>query len=302
MDLRFFVIYTPNSFHLLQFAIKTLVQFSEFKYSLVGNGVSQEELDDIKQFCQQNPRLNWIDLPGNVVVPHGTALNHLFNTTDDEYFCFADSDVFATGAFTDELIPLVKAHDVFSSCKPIEWLVQDAVQGYRGHCTTSPSGKPVSMTYFSTYKRARVNTILKKYNISFERYMRREQVPAPVAQMLSDQDQHTWKFNTAKLLNIVQAYQGQSFAYQEFEHLIHLGGVSRYSENSKTHDSKAIMAKRPQARDRLLMRAFFYELLNHFSHDQITMPEIDLFNKDLEAAVLKTAKRLSSLYQMTRQP
>src|SRR5690606_5650386 len=119
--------------------------------------------------------------------------------------------------------------DIFSSCKPLEWTIKEDKRGYRGHCVTSPSGLNLAMTYFSVYKTEPLKAILNQHQISLERYMRREQVPEPVVKLISNEDRHNWKFNTAKLANLMQATSGMTLRYQEIDGLLHLGGISRFS-------------------------------------------------------------------------
>lgn len=290
MNLTFYIIYTPDSFHLLKIAVKSLLKYTCYNYILVGNGLFDNESDEITKFVKFDNRLSYIDLPGSVVVPHGTALNHLFNISDSKYFCFMDSDVFAFNNFSDELESKVRKYDVVSSCKPIEWLQKKSAKGYRGHCTIAPSGKPVAITYFAIYRRKKVKTIINKYKISFERYMRRSQVSEEIELMLSPEDQHTWKFNTAKLINILQSYHKHRFHYQEFDGLVHLGGVSRFSEHS-FHGTRSTNNKNPVAVDRLATRQYFHELLSRFLESDYSLPELNLndavFQKNVNDASLK---------------
>lgn len=297
MNLTFFIIYTPESFSKLKIAIDSLLHFTNYKYILVGNGLSESEYSAISSYCNTNNNLSCLDLPGNITIPHGTALTHLFNISNLDFFCFLDSDIVAFEDFSNELEKLILTNDIVSSCKPIEWLMKNSPKGYRGHCTVSPSGKNVAITYFAVYKREKVVSILQKYNISFERYMRKSQVPIEVQELLSLQDQYTWKFNTAKLLNILQAYAGQRFAYQEFQGLIHLGGVSRYSEHTKQGTRNKIDPENYQAFDRVHSRYFFHQLLTNIKNNSFIIPEINLYDHVFQQSLLNVSNRLIKLKQ-----
>jgi hypothetical protein len=294
MNLTFYIIYTPDSFRLLKIAVKSLLKYTCYNYILVGNGLFDNESDEITKFVKFDNRLGYIDLPGSVVVPHGTALNHLFNISDSKYFCFMDSDVFAFRDFSRELESKVHKNDVVSSCKPIEWLHKKSAEGYRGHCTVAPSGKPVAVTYFSIYRRKKVERIINKYKISFERYMRRSQVPKKIQNLLTPEDQHTWKFNTVKLINILQAYNKQKFHYQEFDGLIHLGGVSRYSEHA-INGTRSINGKNPIAIDRVATRKHFHDLLNRFLKSDYSIPELHLHDCQLQQNIYEVSLKLAEL-------
>jgi hypothetical protein len=295
MNLKFYIIYTPESFSKLKLAIKSLLHFTNYQYVLVSNGLSTEEANQIEQNTKKSAYLKFIDLPGNITIPHGTALTHLFNISDDEYFCFMDSDIFAFADFTKDLEEKIKSNDVVSSGKPIEWWDKTSAFGYRGHCSVSPSGKNVAMTYFSVYKRSSISPLLSKYAISFERYMRKQQVPEGVQNLLSEKDQHTWKFNTAKLLNIVQAYSGYHLHYQEFNGLVHLGGVSRYSEHSIHGTRKMIKPDNYQALDRIKSRFYFHQLLSNITYENYSLPKLELYDLDFLNNIIKISNDLIQL-------
>jgi len=301
MNLKFYIIYTSESFSKLTLAINSLLNFSNYHYILVGNGLSSSEAQEIELFVKKSSRLSFLDLPGNVTVPHGTALTHLFNTSNDQFFCFMDSDVFAFKDFSKELESKIAENDVISSCKPIEWLHKTSISGYRGHCTVSPSGLNIAMTYFAIYKRLSVNPILNKYKISFERYMRASQVPKDIHNLLSKKDQHTWKFNTAKLLNILQAYNGSKLYYQEFDGLIHLGGVSRYSEHTIQGTRKSINSNNTQAVDRVKSRCYFHELLTNIEQEKFVFPKLDLKDTLFETSIRNVSQKLILLYQSLKK-
>lgn len=294
MHLNFHIIYTPLSFSKLKLAIDSLLAYTQYHYTLVANGMEYSEICEMNNYVSTNKRLQLIDLPGNVTIPHGTALNHLFNLSNEPYFCFMDSDVFAFNDFTNYLEPLIHENNVVTSCKPIEWLLKDSPKGYRGHCTVSPSGKEIAMTYFSVYKRETAEKTLNEYGISFERYMRQSQIPEKALSKLSESDKHTYKFNTAKLLNILQAYDGQKLAYKEFEGLIHLGGVSRYSEHS-IQGTRKINQSNLVAVDRVASRYYFHCLLENIKKSKYDMPDLNLNDKVFQKRAIEISHELIGL-------
>jgi hypothetical protein len=297
MDLRFFVIYTPKTFSILKAAVQSMHHFSNYRFTLVGNGIDDQEVKELSEFCQQSNRYNFVDLPGNVTVPHGTALMYLLNSCEDEYFCFMDSDIFAAADYTAELENYIRTSDVFSSCKPLEWLNKTSAPGYRGHNTVSPSGLSVATTYFSVYKRVKLIDVLRKYKISMERYMRIVQVPNNVINLISEKDKHTWKFNTGKLANLLQSMDGAIFNHAELSDVFHLGGVSRFSEHSINNTRGDISKSNTKAMDRLAVREYFYELLSYLSSLSQTKPQrISLHDKSFENIVNIHTKKLEKIF------
>lgn len=299
MKLHFYIIYTPESFVILSAAIKSLLINTSYDFTLVGNGIYDKELKQLKSFVSQNNRLNYIDLPGSVTVPHGTALMHLLSSHEDDHFCFCDSDIFATKNITQELESAIADCDVFSSCKPLEWTVREDKRGYRGHCVTSPSGLNLAMTYFSVYKTEPLKAVLNQHQISLERYMRPEQVPKQVAKFISTQDQHNWKFNTAKLANLMQAMSGMRLRYQEIDGLLHLGGISRYSLHNIEGTRSEIKKDNKIGLDRLSSRHYFYQLLERLSKDpfEFELPRLNLYQNDFQEVIKNSSQSLICLYQ-----
>jgi hypothetical protein len=303
MNLRFFVIYTPQTFSILKSAVQSMHHFSDYHFTLVGNGIGVDEVEEITEFCQQSNRYTFLDLPGNVTVPHGTALMHLLKRCEDPYFCFMDSDIFASGEYAAELEAHVKQADVFSSCKPLEWLNKKSVPGYRGHNTISPSGLGVATTYFSVYQKVGLVQTLDKYKVSLERYMRAVQVPSDIAQLLAEKDKHTWKFNTGKLVNLLQSMDGMTFRHDELENVFHLGGVSRFSEHSINDSRNDINQNNTQALDRLAVREYFHALLSHLNDSAQPMPNsLSLHNQAFQQVVLFYSEKIESIFQLLSQP
>lgn len=303
MNLRFYVIYTPESFQILKPAIKSLLLHSSFRFTLVANGLSSNEVIQLQSFSQLNNRLSFIDLPGNVIVPHGTALNHLLSFHDEEYFCFCDSDIFATKNFEQSVLDGIQQHDVFSSCKPLEWTIKEDKRGYRGHCVVSPSGLPLAMTYFSVYHTDKLKQTISRHRISLERYMRPEQIPPELIPKISREDQHNFKFNTAKLINLFQALDGQKLNYSPVTELIHLGGISRYSVHNIEGTRKQINPSNTVATDRVASRHYFYQLLELFNSQNFdgNFPPLDLHHVDFQSAIHECSQQLVHLVSLLDQ-
>ncbi len=299
LNLKFYIIYTPETFRLLSAAIKSLLMHSPYRFTLVANGLGQEELMSLIAFTNKNNRLEYLDLPGGVIVPHGTALTYLLHQHDESYFCFADSDIFATNNFSQELDNLVKQNDVFSSCKPLEWTTKQSKNGYRGHNWISPSGLKLAMTYFSVYRTEMLTNVLNKYKVSLERYMRKEQVPNHIKPLISEIDQHNWKFNTAKLANLLQATEGMKLLYQDIDSLIHLGGISRFSVHNIEGTRKTINSENSVAVDRLSSRNYFYNLIEGLSKNPALahFPELNIKNQMFKQTIIESSYRLQKIYE-----
>ncbi len=299
LKLKFHVIYTPDTFSSLSVAITSLLLHSPYEFVLVSNGLDDAEVKEMKAFVNRHHRLQFIDLPGGVTIPHGTALNHLLSLSDDTYFCFADSDIFAISNFSAEIEPLILKNDVFSSCRPLEWTTKEAKNGYRGHNWIAPSGLPLAMTYFAVYNRQKLCQIMQQHHLSLERYMRRDQVPEPVQHMIKTKDQHNWKFNTAKLVNLIQAVSGMYLQHQEVPSLLHLGGISRFSTHNIEGTRNPINKNNPVAVDRLASRHYFYHLLKTLAATPHTsnFPPLEVADPKFNKKIIEASHELQKLYQ-----
>ena len=223
----FHVIVLPGTaVHLLP-CILSMHDQSDYSYCIVGNALPADERALLKQVCDRYPRLHFAHLPGRNLVPHGIALDLIWQGWDQAGdFCFCDPDILADGAFPVE--ELVDGNAVFSSCSRIELESADAMKpGFRGgSALTAPDGLPLPTSYFAVYRPEPLNAIQTAYGVGFCQYWRSGQVPIRAQRELRSAGLDEGLFDTGKLQGWLLARSGQGVHYQALDRLIHVGGLT----------------------------------------------------------------------------
>ena len=75
-------------------------------FRLVSNSCLPPERRFLEQLSRQDIRLSFWAIPAKTRLPHGHALNYVQAMTRGDYFCFMDSDIFATGCFFGRIHPV----------------------------------------------------------------------------------------------------------------------------------------------------------------------------------------------------
>jgi hypothetical protein len=148
MDLKFNIIFVPGTVRYLRLGVLSLLKHSSYRYCLVANCLGEEERSMLEKICDRSERLEYFYYPSKVVMDHGTILNILFQRENSEYFCMADSDIFAIGPFVEEMEEQLLECDVLSSCMPLGMNPSDVLPGFSGRSLQTPAGLPLSPTFF----------------------------------------------------------------------------------------------------------------------------------------------------------
>ena len=110
MSLQFNIIYTPGTVQQLSFFVWSLLKWTPASFRLVSNGCLLPEQRYLAKLCRQEPRLEFWAIPTKASLSHGQALNYLQALTQEDRFCFMDSDIFAIGDFAAEIVPYQSDH------------------------------------------------------------------------------------------------------------------------------------------------------------------------------------------------
>ena len=252
--LTFHLIYTPHTVALLSRFLPTLLNESDCMFRLIANGCTDQEITHLRNLCQNNDRLEFLALPTARPLWHGPALNYLQAINDTAYFCFMDSDIFATGPFLPRLTAELAQADACFSCAPIGCTDNDAlltdddplVQGILNRTST---GLCLGSTYLAIYAQPALRHFIRTTGIGFEpRYW--AEIPAAYQEILLRLGlQRAWH-DTGKVLNLLLYEQGQRLAWCEIPTLRHLGGIS-------------LSDWYPRQRPRTIIKAFLQRAIKH---------------------------------------
>lgn len=228
--LTFHVIYTPHTVALLSRFLSTLLNASDCLFRLIANGCTAQEITHLHNLCQNNDRLEFLALPTVRPLWHGPALNYLQALNDAEYFCFMDSDIFATGPFLPRLTAELAQADACFSCAPIGCTDNDVILTdddpiVQGILNRTNAGLCLGGTYLAIYTQQALRRFIRTTGIGFEpRYW--AEIPAAYQKVLLGLGlQRAW-YDTGKILNLLLHQQGQWLTWCEIPALRHLGGIS----------------------------------------------------------------------------
>ena len=252
--LSFHIIYTPHTVALLSRFLPTLLNESDCLFRLIANGCTAQEITHLRHLCQNNDRLEFLALPTARPLWHGPALNYLQALNDTEYFCFMDSDIFATGPFLPTLMAELAQANACFSCAPIcctdnDALLTDDDPIVQGILNRTSTGLCLGGTYLAIYAQPTLRHFIRTTGIGFEpRYW--AEIPAAYQEILLGLGlQRAW-YDTGKVLNLLLHEQGQRLAWCEIPTLRHLGGIS-------------LSDWFPQKRPRAVVEAFLRRAIKH---------------------------------------
>ena len=228
--LTFHIIYTPHTVALLSRFLPTLLNASDCLFRLIANGCTDQEITHLRHLCQNNDRLEFLALPTARPLWHGPALNYLQALNNTEYFCFMDSDIFATGPFLPTLTAELARADACFSCAPIGCTDNDVILTdddpiVQGILNRTNAGLCLGGTYLAIYAQQTLRHFIRTTGIGFEpRYW--AEIPAAYQEVLLGLGlQRAW-YDTGKILNLLLQQQGQRLTWCEIPALCHLGGIS----------------------------------------------------------------------------
>lgn len=228
---RLNIIYVRGTVRLLLPYLETLIEHSDWDFTLVANGCTRDEillLEDVRH--AHGDRIDVKVGSVDVVLDHGHMLDQLLLEETGPYFCFLDSDVLAMGPTSvAEMLP-TDDEAATCSCLPIWYDHTDSVmpEGFAilsGRFIETSDGHPLGCTYAAVYRTEELREHLDRWQVSLRRYRWRE-LPAVAQRALKRSGFERRVYDTAKLANIAIQLDGRPMAYRDIPALLHLGSQS----------------------------------------------------------------------------
>jgi len=327
MKLRFNIIYTRDTVKYLLIFAMSLLRWSDCSFRLVANGCTDEECDLLERFCERSKRTVFYRYPSDDILPHGTVLTHLQQMEDSEYFCFMDSDIFATSNFMDDFFPLLREYDGIFSCPPVwceegENILDTRNSRIVGKHNRTVNGIELGSSYFAIYDNRLLSEFLMSSDITFDKYSW-EDLSGENRDILIGLGLKKERYDTGKLLNIMIQRRGFRIVYRVSSSLHHIGGFSgvktkiirseiepifdeeRYKRGSRSisdkilsllkrrGDGKSIHAKRK----RVFVNEFFRELIFCLSEGIPFKGELSEINNEVDENIKRTVQHLHKIYE-----
>ncbi|MCP4756486.1 MAG: hypothetical protein GY866_36945 [Proteobacteria bacterium] len=249
MTLEFNIIYTKGTVGPLSFFVWSLLKWSDCSFRLVSNGCLAPEERFLRRLCDQNNRLEYWTIPTKSCLPHGQVLNYLQTMTRSDFFCFMDSDIFATSDFESRLTGFLKEHTGIFSCAPIWITANDAIlpESFRimsGTHNRSENGVCLGGTFFAIYDNHALTNFIQETGIGFNGY-RWSEIPPQFREELSSIRIVKDVYDTGKLLNLLLTNRDHKLIYENSPALCHIGGISFIPlKNNSSRGRKASFVRR----------------------------------------------------------
>lgn len=199
----FNIVYTAGTvIYFLPF-LKSLLAHDSAQFRLIDNGCLPPEKRALEDFANRSPRLSYLSLSETACRSHGEILDILIDLPTPGPFCFMDSDIIATGAFSPTLADaLCHAPAVFSA-EPI-WLPEGdgvfeaPIQSMTGEYIRNREGGAVGSTYCAVFDRDALRAVTDAYGIGFGQITWSE-LSGAVQTRLAGRGRTAMLYDTAKL-------------------------------------------------------------------------------------------------------
>lgn len=262
--MTFHIIYTPNSVKYLTHFIPSLLEYTTYSFCLVSNGCSQKERAILTNLCDTNKRLSYYCFPTNTMQIHGKVLTHLQAKCKEEYFCFMDSDIFATTTLPDlkQIIQKENLTGLFTGMplwvKQSEYVFKPNFKGMVGTFNQIEHKNCIGSTYFAIYNNKNLNQIIQHYGVCFDETASIN-LPKEIQQENIRMGYYQTSFDTGKVINLFLNKHNFQLKNIKTPELCHIGGTS-YETTYRDHQ---YTSKRKQFKNWLLKSAFRKILLKY---------------------------------------
>lgn len=231
-ELVFNLVWTGGVYRHLRYFVFSLLDQTDCAYRFIANNCTPDSIREMQKFSDATDRvLETVVLDVDEMVPHGTALDPVFDSRDDgELFCFIDVDIKATRPFVGDFLTTTRTHDVVTSGREV-WTDTNTLgpdeMGAGGRHFYAHDGFVLGSPHVALYRKDVVREIFDKYEIRFHSGGKPEMSAAAWA-TLEDMGQAYMAYDTAKVLNILLQAEGHTLTHQEHDALVHIGGLSHY--------------------------------------------------------------------------
>ena len=243
------IVHLPHTFSYL---IDLSLMFNKYGFdtvTLVANGFNQDQIQHLYNFADKHSFLRILDIPTKRILSHGQSLNYAFERSQDEFFCFADHDIFPTEPIIDTIQSTLKEFDVACFGNRPE-NISAQYKGFAASALATQSGIPLATSFFSIYKRSVVEIANAAYKVGFEQYFRKSQIPETLAHQIDIQAlKEPFLIDTCKALSLALFQSGKTVSHLDSNMVCHLGGlcgaINRFTNNNLQIKDKFVVQNMP---------------------------------------------------------
>jgi len=210
--------------------MKSLLEYSDFEFCLVSNGCTSEENELLMSLSMNDERLSYYCYSEDEIFTHGVVLDALQSQCCEEYFCFMDSDIFASKRLPDFNNLLLEDTVGIFSCMPSwvlpkEYIFEVDFRILLGTYNQLPNGDSIGSTYFAIYNQKCLGQIKQHYNVSFKEGPRSDQ-SLYVGDVMSSLGFNQEFFDTGKVINVLMRKHNMKLINIDLTNMHHIGGLS----------------------------------------------------------------------------
>lgn len=243
------IVQLPHTFPYLVHLSLAFHKYGFDKVILVANGFGLPQIKELYSFAEKYNFVEILDIPTKRVIGHGEALNYAFKHSREDVFCFADHDIFPTSYVLSDIKSALMSGDVAClGSRPENAHIE--YKGFAASATNTPSGVPLATSFFSIYKRPALEEIFNLYNIGFEQYFRKSQVPEYLKKQTDIANlREPFLIDTGKALSLALFKKNKRVMHLGSQNVCHLGGlcgaISRLINNNQQNKKEFIVQKLP---------------------------------------------------------
>lgn len=219
------IVHLPKTFPYLVDLSLAFYKYGFSSVTLVANGFDYQQFNALKEFVSKYSFLKIVDIPTKRVVSHGEALNYAFKHSNDEFFAFADHDIFPVQPIIDTIYSALNNYDVVCFGDRPENVTTN-YKGFAASAVSSQSGIPLATSFFSVYKRSALKDVAAEFSVGFEQYFRKSQIPIKLRNHQDIQAlNEPFLIDTCKALSLAMHQSNKITKHVNSEHVCHLGGL-----------------------------------------------------------------------------
>ena len=234
--MKFHIIYTPKSIKYLSYYTKSLCTYLSANFIQVSNNCTLKERSTLKHNAITQEKLNYHCYPTNQMNLHGKVIDYLQAMSQDEYFCFMDSDIFAISELPDleKVMEEENLSGLFSAMplwvKKSEYIFKNNFRNMLGTYNQLDDGQCIGSTYFAIYKSKDLREIIEYYGASFEESSAKN-LSIEIQNQLNKIGFNQTFFDTGKVINLLLHHHGYKLRNINLPQLCHIGGTSYETTN-----------------------------------------------------------------------
>lgn len=194
--------------------------------TIVANSFNFDQFQQLKKLAEPYDFIKIMDIPTRRMLSHGQALNYAFENSNDDFFCFADHDIFPTRNIEQLIRSNLKLYDVICfGDRPENISIE--YKGLSASATSTNSDIPIASSFFSIYKRSAISLAKSNYNVGFEQYFRHSQIPYKLINHPDIRNlNEPFLIDTNKALSLALHQLGKTVTSFETDDVCHLGGLT----------------------------------------------------------------------------